>query len=88
MIDVDGDGLADMTAKEAREIKAQEGRDKVAAREQEFKDRQAHIDDIKANTKAKVDDDLLDDQVDLDGDGVGDMTQKELRAELAAAKAD
>ena len=48
----------------------------MAAREQDFKERQAHISDIKKNTKAKVDDDLLDDKV------AGGMSQKEMRAGL------
>merc|ERR1712039_713693 len=69
---------------EARKIKAAEGEQKVADREQEFKDRQAQIDKIKKETKAKVDDDLLDDEVDVDGDGVADMTQKEARKIKAA----
>jgi len=85
LVDVDGDGVADGTQEEIRQQKAEEGKQKVAAREQEFKDRQAHIDDIKANTTAKVDDDLLDDAVDVDGDGVADMTQKEAR-EIKAAE--
>merc|ERR1712060_674199 len=65
-VDVDGDGVADMTQKEARKIKAAEGEQKVADRDQEFKDRQAQIDKIKKETKAKGDDDLLDDEVDVD----------------------
>merc|ERR1719291_999976 len=79
-IDIDGDGKADMTAAELRKQQAQAGKDKVAAREQDMKDRQAHIDDIKTNTKAKADDDLLDYGIDTDGDGKADTTQAEMRA--------
>ena len=59
-----------------RAAKAQEGKDKIKATEAAYKAEAKRLADVKQNTKAKVDDDLLDDLVDVDGDGVVDMTQE------------
>jgi len=87
-VDIDGDGIADGNMAEQRKKKAKEGQDKLAAREQDMKERQAHIDDIKKNTVAKVDDDLLDDEVDIDGDGIADGTMADERKKKAKAGKD
>ena len=58
-----------------RAAKAQEGKDKIKATEAAYKAEAKRLADVKQNTKAKVDDDLLDDLVDVDGDGVADESQ-------------
>ena len=61
-------------SQEARKQKAAEGKQKLADREADYKQREKDLKDMKANTKAKVDDDVNDDMIDVDGDGVADMT--------------
>ena len=47
----------------------------MADREADYKQREKDLKEMKKNTKAKVDDDINDDGVDLDGDGIADVTQ-------------
>ena len=53
-------------AQEARRIKAQEGKDKMAAREADYTQRERDLKDMKKNTAARTDNDLGDDDM---GDG-------------------
>ena len=55
MIDVDGDGVADMTAAQLRQQQAKEGKQKLADREADYKKNERDLKEMKANTKAKVD---------------------------------
>ena len=59
---------------EKRAQKAAEGKQKLADREADYKQREKDLKEMKKNTKAKVDDDVNDDLIDVDGDGVADMT--------------
>ena len=61
-------------AQAMRRKKAAEGRQKLADREADYKQRERDLKDMKKNTKAAVDDDVNDDLVDTDGDGVADGT--------------
>ena len=61
-------------AQEKRRQKAEEGKQKLADREADYKQREKDLKDMKKNTKAKVDDDVNDDMIDVDGDGVADMS--------------
>ena len=66
----DGTSVAD-----ARSKKAQEGADKKGARAKDASDRAAQLKDMKKNTAARTDNDLLDD-VDADGNSVADARSK------------
>ena len=62
---------------EARRKKAAEGKQKLADREADYKQREKDLKEMKRNTKARTDDDLLDDEV----EGTG-LSQKDMRQGL------
>merc|ERR1719261_1631956 len=83
MVDIDGDGVADTSQGAMRRQKAQEGRDKMAAREADYTQRERDLKKMKATTGSRTDHDINDDEVDIDGDGVADMSQGDMRRQKA-----
>ena len=69
----------------ARAQKAQEGADAKAARAKDAADRAASLKDMKKNTAARTDNDLLDD-VDADGNSIA-ATREQMSKDSAAARA-
>ena len=69
----------------ARAQKAQEGADAKAARAKDAADRAASLKDMKKNTAARTDNDLLDD-VDADGNSIA-ATREQMAKDSAAARA-
>ena len=69
----------------ARAQKAQEGADAKAARAKDAADRAASLKDMKKNTAARTDNDLLDD-VDADGTSIA-ATREQMAKDSAAARA-
>ena len=76
----DGTSLA-----EARAQKAKEGADAKDARAKDAADRAAQLKDMKKNTAARTDNDLLDD-VDADGNSVA-ASREQMAKDSAAARA-
>jgi len=75
--DIDDDQLAGGgTMGDARSRKAQEGREKLASREADYKQRGQDLKTMKATTGAKVDDDLCDDEM------AGGGTMGEFRGQM------
>ena len=77
-VDADGNSVAD-----ARNKKAQEGQEKGAARAKDASDRAAQLKDMKKNTGARTDNDLLDD-VDADGNSLAQAREQKAQDSAAA----
>ena len=74
----DGTSVAD-----ARNKKAQEGADAKSARAKDASDRAAQLKDMKKNTAARTDNDLLDD-VDADGNSLAQAREQKAQDSAAA----